>query len=143
VKYEKEPLTLEAQADLLLSRGLLADRDELIGRLKVVNYYRLTGYLYPYRQADGRYQPGTTLDIIWRRYNFDRRLRILLFDSVERIEVAVRTSCVYHFVQEYGAFGHLEKANLPNLKMRKHKRTRWQKLQAWLFKREHLLCPHQ
>lgn len=143
MKYEKEPLTLEAQADLLIRRGLVADRDELIERLKVVNYYRLSGYLFPFRQADNNYQPGTTLDTIWRRYNFDRRLRILLFDGVERIEVAVRTRCVYHFVHEYGAFGHLEKANLPNLKMRKHKRSRWQKLQSWLLRRENVGCPHQ
>ncbi|MFM8830728.1 MAG: hypothetical protein ACKOHM_06955 [Spartobacteria bacterium] len=46
--YSKEALSLEEQADRLIGRGLIADRDELIGRLKVVNYYRLSGYLYPF-----------------------------------------------------------------------------------------------
>jgi abortive infection bacteriophage resistance protein len=44
MKYDKEPLSLAAQADQLLARGLMADRNELITRLRAVNYYRLSGY---------------------------------------------------------------------------------------------------
>ncbi len=121
--YPKKPLTLEAQADKLLARGLVADRNELIARLKVVNYYRLSGYLYPFRQPDDSYQPGTTLERVWRRYNFDRRLRIILLDAIERIEVAVRTRLVYHFVQRHEAFGHLDEKNLPGFK----KPARWKR----------------
>jgi abortive infection bacteriophage resistance protein len=116
VIYTKKPLTLEQQADRLLGRGLVADRDELIARLKVVNYYRLSGYLHPFRQPDDSFIPGTTLEKVWRRYNFDRRLRIMLLDAVERIEVAVRTRLVYHFVQAHGPFGHLDARNLPGFK---------------------------
>ncbi len=122
-EYTKEPLSLEAQADQLLDRGLVADRDKLITRLRAVNYYRLSGYLYPYRVLDGDgnptdgYQPGTKLNEIWRRYNFDRRLRIILLDAIERIEVAVRTRLVFHFVHRHGAFGYLEPLNLPGFKM--------------------------
>ena len=43
MKYEKEALSLEAQADKLLARGVVADREELIRRLQAVNYYRLSG----------------------------------------------------------------------------------------------------
>jgi abortive infection bacteriophage resistance protein len=114
--YAKKALTLEAQADLLLARGLAASRDELIARLKVVNYYRLSGYLHPFRQTDNSFRPGTTLDLVWRRYNFDRRLRIILLDAIERIEVAVRTRLVYHFVNLHGPFGYLADKNLPGFK---------------------------
>lgn len=119
MKYDKQPLTLEVQADQLLGRGLVADRDTLILRLRAVNYYRLSGYLHPYRvlDANGRptdgYKPGTTLDEVWRRYNFDRRLRIILLDVIERIEVSVRTRLVHHFVHRHEAFGHLDPLNLP------------------------------
>ena len=116
--YAKGALTLEQQADQLIARGLVAGRNELIGRLKVVNYYRLSGYLYPFRQPDETLRPGTTLDMVWRRYNFDRRLRIILLDAIERIEVAVRTRLVYHFVQAHGPFGHLQETNLPGFKKR-------------------------
>lgn len=123
--YAKQALTLEQQADQLISRGLVvANRDDLIGRLKVVNYYRLSGYLYPFRARDSNGKPtdtlvpGTTLEMVWRRYNFDRRLRIILLDAIERIEVAVRTRLVYHFVQACGPFGHLKEENLPGFKKR-------------------------
>ena len=120
--YSKKALPLEDQADLLLQRGLVANRDELISRLKVVNYYRLSGYLHPFRQRDpngkptDNFRPGTDFNQIWRRYNFDRRLRIILLDAIERIEVAVRTRLVFHFVTAHGPFGYLEAKNLPGFK---------------------------
>lgn len=144
MRYEKEPLTFETQADRLIGRGLQADRGELIRRLKAVSYYRLSGYLYPFRITGcENYQAGITLEMIWRRYNFDRRLRMLLLDAIERIEVAVRTRFVYRFAHKYGAFGHLEKANLPNLKMRKQRRGFWQNLLRLLRFKGWEPCPHQ
>ncbi len=124
MKYEKVPLTFEAQADRLLGRGLIADRDELIKRLAAVNYYRLSGYLYPFRLPNDSYQTGTTLDIVWRRYVFDRRLRVLVIDAIERIEVAVRTTLVYHLTyyilpgatEPAGAFGYLDQRLFPGFK---------------------------
>lgn len=122
--YGKRPKTYEQQADLLLERGLEADRDELIRRLQSVNYYRLSGYLYPFRQADDFFLPGTTLDVVWRRYVFDRRLRVLLLDAIERIEVAVRTKLIYHLShyvppgqnEPMGAFGYLDSRCFPGFK---------------------------
>jgi abortive infection bacteriophage resistance protein len=129
VIYDKNHLTLEKQADRLIERGLTADRQELISRLRVVNYYRLTGYLHPFRVRDAEGNPteqfvaGACLNTVWRRYNFDRRLRILLMDAIERIEVAVRTQLVYHFVHAsgpsgdlHGPFGYLNAKNLPGFR---------------------------
>lgn len=122
MKYEKEALSLELQADQLISRGLIADRDDLIRRLKVVNYYRLSGYLHPFRIRDAggkvtdQYVPGTRFETVWERYNFDRRLRMILLDALERIEVALRTRLVYHFAHAHGPFGYLEEQHLPGMK---------------------------
>ncbi|TAE78283.1 MAG: Abi family protein [Verrucomicrobia bacterium] len=124
MKYGKLPLTFEEQADRLLGRGLVANRDELITRLAAVNYYRLSGYLYPFRRPDDSYVPGTTLDLVWRRYVFDRRLRVLILDAVERIEVAVRTKLIYHLshhrptgaAEAAGAFGYLDHRFFPGFK---------------------------
>ena len=49
MKYTKPPLTFEEQADQLIKRGLIADRDTLVSRLKSVSYYRLSGYWHPFR----------------------------------------------------------------------------------------------
>jgi abortive infection bacteriophage resistance protein len=43
MNYVKPALTYEEQADLLLSRGLSAERELLVTRLQSVNYYRLSG----------------------------------------------------------------------------------------------------
>jgi abortive infection bacteriophage resistance protein len=90
MNYDKPPLSFAAQADLLLKRGLIADRTLLIDRLKNVNYYRLSGYLYPYRLANDNYKPGTTFDKVWRHYTFDRQLRLIVIDAIERFEVSIR-----------------------------------------------------
>ena len=66
MKYDKPPLSFEEQAALLIKRGLIADKSLLVSRLKNVNYYRLSGYLYPYRQANDNFKPGTTFEQVWR-----------------------------------------------------------------------------
>lgn len=101
--------TFEDQAELLITRHLEADKDDLLRRLKAINYYRLTGYLHIFRETktdhqgnrtktDG-YRNGTTLDLVWKYYLFDRRLRLLLLDAIERIEIALRTHVAYYWAK--------------------------------------------
>jgi abortive infection bacteriophage resistance protein len=61
VKYTKRAFTFDEQADQLLARGLVADRQELPTRLRSVSYYRLSGYWHPFRRADDEFVSGTTL----------------------------------------------------------------------------------
>ncbi|KIE18641.1 hypothetical protein DS62_10765 [Smithella sp. SC_K08D17] len=92
MKYTKPSLTFEEQADLLIKRGLVvSDRKTLLIHLNNVNYYRLSAYWYTFRQADDTLKPGTTFEMIWRRYTFDRQLRLLVMDAIERVEIAFRT----------------------------------------------------
>ena len=140
MEYEKPPLTFEEQADQLSLRGLMADRDELIQLLSAVNYYRLSGYLYPFREAPGdTFRPNTTLSEVWERYCFDRRLRVLILDAVERIEVAVKSQLVYHFTHQFGAFGHLDDRNLPKLKIADYLKWRTQ-LQEETGRSKEIFC---
>lgn len=123
MQYSKPPLTFEAQAELLLSRGLQADKDVLISRLHAVNYYRLSAYLYPFRQqSSDAFRANTTLDLVWNCYTFDRQLRILVMDAIERVEVAVRTQIAYHFAHLHGAFGYLDQALFPKLDVGRYER---------------------
>jgi abortive infection bacteriophage resistance protein len=41
-------------------------------------------------------------------YDFDSKLRSLLFDSVEKIEIAFRTQIIYHFSETYGSHWQIE-----------------------------------
>ena len=115
-EYTKPPLTFEEQADLIISRGLNADRDRLIRRLKNVNYYRLSAYLYPFRVTNSdNFQEKATLDLIWKHYTFDRQLRLIVMDTIERVEISVRTELIYHFAHSYGPFGVTVKKNMPHM----------------------------
>src|SRR5690606_14671929 len=62
--------------------------------LKRVGYYRLSGYLYPFRARSGAgrsddFVAGTKLSYAVERYDFDQRLRSLLAEALSVIEVAL------------------------------------------------------
>ncbi|MFC2149567.1 Abi family protein [Candidatus Auribacterota bacterium] len=122
MKYDKPPLSFEEQADLLIKRGLIADQTLLIDRLKNVNYYRLSGYLYPYRQPNDNFKSGTTFEKVWRHYTFDRRLRLIVMDAIERFEVSIKTQLIYALAHSTGAFGYANSVNFPKLSSEKHER---------------------
>jgi abortive infection bacteriophage resistance protein len=122
MKYDKLPLSFEEQADRLIRRGLVVDKNLLVARLKNVNYYRLSGYLYPYRQPDDTFKPGTTSERAWRHYTFDRRLRFIVMDAIERVEVSVRTQLIYALAHNSGAFGYTKPESLPKLTEKEYSR---------------------
>ena len=120
MKYSKPPLTFEQQADQLISRGLIADKSTLVAKLKAVNYYRLSGYWYPFVKPDNKFKRGTNLKTIWKRYTFDRQLRLLLIDAIERVEISIRTELTYFIVHQYGTFAYLKQTAIPNLSSKQH-----------------------
>lgn len=66
--------------------------------LERVDYYRLLNYMRPLQVTDAsgvrRFRAGTTMHDVVALYEFDRRLRLLCMDAVERIEVALRAAIV-------------------------------------------------
>ncbi|CAQ02035.1 Abi family protein [Clavibacter sepedonicus] len=120
MEYAKPWLSIEDQIEGLSRRGLeVGDRREAGAILRNVGYYRLTGYLYPFRQSeryvddDGRkrtrilssYEPGVRMDDAAQLIDFDRELRMLVLEGVERIEIALRMQLGYSLGQR-SAFAH-------------------------------------
>lgn len=104
--YTKLPLTFAAQLDLLCERGLqVADRDRALRWLAHISYYRLSAYFLPFKEGEA-FRPGTTFNDIAGLYIFDRKLRLVMLDAIERIEVAIRTTVTYEIAHTYGVFGH-------------------------------------
>lgn len=64
--------------------------------------------------ADHRFRKGTGFRQLSRLYDFDRRLRLLVIDAVERIEVAARAAISNHMGPSYGAHWHLNKQLFKN-----------------------------
>jgi abortive infection bacteriophage resistance protein len=121
MEYAKPPLTLTQQVGLLLQRGMTGDPVLMASRLASVNYYRLSGYWYPFRNPDDTFRPGTSFERVWERYVFDRRLRLLVMDAIERIEVAVRSFLAYRHAHHHGAFAYAENpGSLPKMSSAEH-----------------------
>jgi len=119
--FNKPPLTFDHQVNLLLSRNLIASPDELKSRLKLVSYYRLGAYLLPFKdKASDNYREGTTLNKVWLHYTFDRQLRLIVMDAIERVEVAIITKLTHEFAMMHGPFGYVDKPNLPNISIQAH-----------------------
>ncbi len=87
-------------------RGMLIDDEERATRyLSHISYYRLSAYAIPYTQpgsADHLFLPGTRFDNLLSLYVFDRELRLLVLDAIERVEVAVRAQLCNHMSITYG-----------------------------------------
>ena len=123
--FTKRSESLNNLANQLQSRGLVvSDRDVLTHILEVVGYYRLSGYLYPFRLQDGtdNYIPGTTLETVWELYSFDRRLRLVTFDAISRVEVAIRAMIVRHQAEDSSddPFLYRDPKFMPGLNARQH-----------------------
>ena len=103
--YNKPAMSLPDQLTLLKSRGMLiADDGRATHYLGVINYYRLAAYWLPYEadHANHRFKPGTQFEHVLGDYSFDRELRLLINDAIERIEVAMRTQVAYQLSLKYG-----------------------------------------
>ena len=102
--YEELINTLEA-------RGMhIEDRERAIRKISQVGYYRLSGFWYPCRkikfdenrkavkipktntpERSDDFLEGVTFNSIFQLYIFDKRLRQLILDAIERIEIFIRS----------------------------------------------------
>jgi len=100
--YKKTPLSFEEQITLLKDRGLIIDDETKATQyLKEISYYRLSAYFLPYQELKDKFNSGVTFKQIIQTYSFDRELRLLIFDCIERIEVAIRAQIVYYMSMQY------------------------------------------
>lgn len=102
--YNKKAFTIDQQIAQLKARGLeIKDEDRIEHFLSHISYYRLAGYWWP-MQSDKEqhiFKPNSKFSDVINLYNFDRELRILLFDVIEKIEISLRTKLIYHLSHEF------------------------------------------
>lgn len=114
VPFAKPALSPAALLAHLGARGLAVPHPvEALHALEYIGYYRLLIYMRPFQRTDPatgdrRFAVGTTFEDVLTLYNFDRELRLLCLDAVERIEVALRAAIVSQVAVAEGAHFHLE-----------------------------------
>ena len=113
MKYAKPTLSIALQIQHLESRGLVISNHAAAEHfLSNISYYRFSAYLYPFRLLPtDNYMSGTTFDLVLNHYLFDREFRLLVFDAIERIEVAFRTQLIYQPSLLHGPFWFLDGSN--------------------------------
>lgn len=104
--YDKPPLGHAALVTRMQDRGLIIPD---VGRaeryVRSIGYYRLSPYMIPFRRAESDdFRSGVAFDDVLDLYVFDRKLRLLVLDALERVEVAVRSALTDHMSQAHGAF---------------------------------------
>lgn len=108
----KKPTTYQDQLAILQKRNIvIEDPARCVSVLESVNYYRFTAYFLPFKQKDGTYRAGTRFQRVYRIYEFDRKLRGILFTALEEVEVYLRAKFAYFHAHKYGAEGYMDAAN--------------------------------
>ena len=124
-KPPKPWLSYKAQLAQLRERGLqVEDEAAALNYLARLGYYRLSGYWYPMREVDqqasaqqgkavrsDRFVPGSHFQSVVQLYVFDKKLRLLALDALERIEMAVRVD-VAHVLGKRDPLAHLKPEHL-------------------------------
>lgn len=102
--FEKKPITIEQQIALLKHRGLLIESEiDTAHYLSHISYYRLGEYWHS-MQVDKEthtFKPDSKFSDVIALYCFDRELRLLLFDTIEKLEISLRTKMIYHLSHEF------------------------------------------
>lgn len=105
MQYQKPAIDIAQQIQKLESRGLvIADKAVAAHFLSQISYYRLAGYWWPMQsdKVKHKFKEGATFKAVVDLYNFDRELRLIAFNMIERIEIAIRTQLIYHLSMAYG-----------------------------------------
>ena len=102
-------LSFDDQLLRLKNRGLVVDNDTVaLDYLERIGYYRLSAYWYSLRAIDAsasnaqqkpvradNFLAGSRFEDVVKLYVFDKKLRLLALDALERIEMAVRVDVAY------------------------------------------------
>ena len=105
--FGKPALSVEDQLRVMGKRGMVInDEASALHHLDKIGYYRLVGYSLPF-QIGGEgidrhnFRNGVSFEAILERYVFDRKLRLLILDAIERVEVSIRASLSNTIAQKH------------------------------------------
>lgn len=110
--FQKPAHSIDDQIATLHGRGLaIPDTERARHYLRNISYFRLSAYTRPFYQPgleEHRFLEGSAFDDVLRLYVFDRELRLLLLDAIERLEVALRAQLANTLAEHHGPHGYLD-----------------------------------
>lgn len=110
--FHKPAHSIKEQIATLCGRGLaIPDEARVRHYLANISYFRLSAYTRPFYQPglqEHRFLEGISFEDVLRLYVFDRELRLLLLDAIERLEVALRAQLTNTLAEHHGPHGYLK-----------------------------------
>jgi abortive infection bacteriophage resistance protein len=110
MNFSKPSISIPQQIILLKQRGLsFTDETRATHYLSNISYYRLRAYTYPFQDNNNPqhlFTKPVSFEQVMELYVFDRKLRLLVFDGLEKIEIALRTKIIYSYAVVYGSHWH-------------------------------------
>ncbi len=107
MNYNKPPILFSDQTAKLKARGLdFHNLSEAEHFLSNISYYRLRAYTYPFQDNEDPDHPFIVkiyFEDIIALYRFDRKLSQIVFEALEKIEVALRTQIIYQWALTNGS----------------------------------------
>lgn len=104
-RFIKPAIDVVQQIELLTHRGLrIRDPERAKSYLEVISFFRLSAYMRPFQihnDPDHKFKANTEFKMVVDLYAFDRELRLLVMDAIERVEVAVRATLNNHMGLKY------------------------------------------
>lgn len=115
-EYLKPPLSYQAQLEQLDERGLsfVGCEEKALHLLEKLSYYRLSGYwhsLLKDPKKEHEFKTNAHFNTAFELYKFDRELRLLVLNQIEKIEVALRAIIAYECSHSWGIFWLSESVN--------------------------------
>lgn len=112
--YDKPATSIDEHIAILRDRGLQIP-DELRAKsyLANISYFRLSAYTRPFYRPNHTnhcFHEGTAFEDVLTLYVFDRELRLLLLDAIERLEIALRAQMTNTLGEHHGPHGYLDSA---------------------------------
>ena len=116
MKYTQTPAPNQEIVDLLVNRGLdCSDKNRCLKYLQTVGYFRITVYMFHLKEpGTHQFKAETRFDDIILLYKFDKRLRYLLSDYLERLEIAMRSYLNNSYALKYGFYWYLNESLYDN-----------------------------
>jgi len=112
--YGKPAVSIDEHLEILRRRGLgIPDEGRARHCLANISYFRLSAYTRPFyrpNQSEHVFLEGTGFEDVLSLYVFDRELRLLLLDAIERLEVALRAQLTNTLAEHHGPHGYLDRA---------------------------------
>jgi abortive infection bacteriophage resistance protein len=114
--FTKPAIPPSEQLNCLKARGLIIqDEVQALAFLSHVSFFRLTPYMRPFqvKGSEHQFKEYVRFEQLIQLYSFDRHLRLLAIDAIERIEVSIRAH-LSNELSGYGAHWYLNAGHFKN-----------------------------